>query len=90
MIPTTYEERDCGAYDVGEDVEGVEVAAIFGDQGLDDFGADGEAGCAGEEGDVDAAASRGFEDPVEGYLLSLRSVPLRVLVVFKGYSSDGW
>jgi hypothetical protein len=49
VVPTTEKEGDRGAYDVRKDVEGVEVAAIFGDEGLDDFGADGEAGCAGEE-----------------------------------------
>ena len=41
----------CASY-ICEDVEGVEVSAI-GEEGLDDFGADCEAGCYDEEGCVD-------------------------------------
>ena len=67
MIPTAEEQGEGGAYDVGEDVEGVEFAAI-GEEGLQDLGADAETCCDGEEGDVDAASARGLEYPVECYL----------------------
>lgn len=46
MVPGADRERDSGPDYVCEDVEGIEVAAV-GQQGLDDFGADGEAGGAG-------------------------------------------
>lgn len=67
MVPAAGCESDGRAYDVGEDVEGVEVAAI-GEECLNYFRADREARGADYEGEVDAAAARGFEDPVEGEL----------------------
>jgi hypothetical protein len=50
VVPTTEKKRDCGAYDISQDVEGVKIAAIIGEDGLDDFGANGQSGCASEEG----------------------------------------
>lgn len=47
MVPAAGHQGETGADDVGEDVEGVEVAVV-GQQGLQDFGADGE-----EAGDYD-------------------------------------
>lgn len=41
MVPTASCERDGGAYDVCEDVVGVEVAVV-GEECLQDFGADGQ------------------------------------------------
>lgn len=70
MVPATEEERQGRAYDIGEDVVGVEVAAV-GEKGLDDFGADAEAGGAGQEGKVNDFAAGEFEDPVEGELVGV-------------------
>lgn len=67
MVPAAQQQGEDGPDDVGEDVEGVEVAAV-GQEGLRDFGADAQAGGDGEEGQVDAAAAGGFDGPVEGYL----------------------
>ena len=40
VVPAASREGEPGAYDVGEDVEGVEVAVV-GEEGLQDFGGDG-------------------------------------------------
>lgn len=52
VVPAAGREGETGADDVGEDVEGVEVAVV-GQQGLEDFGADGEEAGDEEEGEVD-------------------------------------
>jgi hypothetical protein len=52
VVPAAGREGETGADDVGEDVEGVEVAVV-GQQGLEDFGADGEEASDEEEGEVD-------------------------------------
>jgi hypothetical protein len=49
MVPATEAEREGRAYDVGEDVEGVETAVV-GKEGLDYFRADREARGANYEG----------------------------------------
>ena len=54
MVPAAEQQGEGGADDVGEDVEGVEVAAV-GQQGLRYFAADAQPGRAGYEGQVYAA-----------------------------------
>lgn len=67
MVPGAEGESEAGADDVGEDVEGVEVAVV-GQERLQDLGADGQEAGYEEEGQVDEAAAGGLEDPVEGDL----------------------
>ena len=52
MVPAASREGEPGAYDVGEDVEGVEVAVV-GEEGLQDFGEDCEEAGDEDEGEVD-------------------------------------
>ena len=52
MVPAAGGEGEPGAQDVGEDVEGVEVAVV-GEEGLEDFGGDGEEAGDEEQGEVD-------------------------------------
>lgn len=52
MVPAAERQRQAGPDDVGEDVEGVEVAVV-GQEGLEDFGADGEEAGDYEQGEVD-------------------------------------
>lgn len=49
MVPGAGCQGEAGAYYVGEDVEGVEVAVV-GEEGLQDFGADGEEARDEEQG----------------------------------------
>lgn len=52
VVPAAGGERERGADDVGEDVEGVEVAVV-GEEGLQDFGADCEEAGDYQQGQVD-------------------------------------
>ncbi len=67
MIPAADCEGGEGADDVGEDVEGVE-GALVGEEALDHFGADTERERYGDEGEVEGAAARAVNYPVEAYL----------------------
>lgn len=52
VVPAASRKREPGAQDVGEDVEGVEVAVV-GEEGLQDFGEDCEEAGDEDEGEVD-------------------------------------
>lgn len=64
MIPRADPHGDQAPEDIGEDVVRVEVAAVR-EEGLQEFAADAEEGGADGEGEVEGAAARGVEDPVE-------------------------
>lgn len=64
MVPGAEADAGEGADDVGDDVPDVEGAAV-GEDGLEDFGADAEAGGADEKGEVEGAAAGGVDDPVK-------------------------
>jgi hypothetical protein len=49
VVPAASRKREGGAYDVCEDVVGVEVTVV-GKQGLEDLGADGEEAGYEEQG----------------------------------------
>jgi hypothetical protein len=72
VIPAAQQQATAGAEHVGEDVDGVEFA-VAEQEGLEDFGSDRQAGCDGEEGEVDDAAAGEFQDPVEGELEGVRA-----------------
>lgn len=64
MIPRTQPHGRQTPEDIGEDVVGVEVATVW-EEGLQEFGSDAEEGGADGESEVEGAAARGVEDPVE-------------------------
>ena len=64
MIPRTHPHGQQTPEDIGQDVERVEVAAVR-EEGLQEFAADAEEGGADGESEVERAAARGVEDPVE-------------------------
>lgn len=64
MVPCAQPHCGEGTQDIGEDVVGVEVAAVR-EEGLEEFGPYAEETGADGEGEVDGAAAGGVEDPVE-------------------------
>ena len=64
MIPSAQTNCTKTTHKIRKEVKGVE-GPVVGEEALQDLGADAESQCADEEGQVQGAAARGVEDPVE-------------------------
>ena len=65
MIPRADPQRGPAAYDIGYDVENVELAPV-GQEGLQELRGDAEEGGDEKKSDIESAPARGVEDPIEG------------------------
>lgn len=64
MVPRTQPHRQQTPHDIREDVIRIEVPPIR-EQGLQELAADSQEGGADGQGEIECAAARGVEDPVE-------------------------
>jgi len=88
VVPRAQAQRRQRARQVGHDIVEVEGPAI-GEQALQDLGANAEHERADDEREVEGAAPRGVEDPVEGGGQDEEGDAVQDLVVDHGVDLDG-